>query len=1011
MKASIRQPLVLQEIVKNIRPEDLPPNWYRIYAKNARFSANKTLFNFQQHALENALKGLWLYFKDKKESKERLYERYTVNGLPKKFDYNVEKKENRKAAKWLSAYDDDYPVVNAKISFKYFINRMGFWMATGSGKTLIIIKLMEMLGRLIATGELPQRDILFLTHRDDLIDQFEEHVKEFNNSNPKLSINFIELQKYSDVKRERELPLTDEINVFYYGSHLISDETKQKTVDFRTYDNGGQWYIFLDEAHKGDKAESKPQALYSILARNGFLFNFSATFTDPQDHATCIFDFNLARFVEGGYSKHIYVSSTEITAFKRDKEKKKDFAEMDKQKIVLKTLLLLTYIRKHFEKIHRQDATLYHRPLLLTLVNSVNTVSSDLELFFRELEKIARNNIASDLLRRAKEELAKEFQDNPEYEFEQGETCPIDQDLIQQLSYNNILQYVLNTEKPGAIEVLKIPNNKKELIFKLTTSSEPFALIRIGETTKWLKGPLAKYEIIESYDNTSYFKQISQDDSSINILMGSRSFYEGWDSKRPNLVLFINIGVQKMAKKFVLQAIGRGVRIEPMKNKRRRLLHLVNTGEVEESAFNKVKNLIPPVESLYIFGTDAENLQHIISTLKEEKRDKHLGDAFKVNRAMKDQLLLIPIYKPAEKILAEEDDPPKFPIHKKDLDLTANFYNTCLTDKIALVQYECGVKVLQKVKESFTPNERGTYYSINYLHEFLNPSSTLEDIFSHFATKDKELARFKKLNDEVIHFKRIEFRGEPKEYEAVRAKINIVQDAPKEIEALDKEYGHISQEEYRRKLRLLVEADDFEINRQKISIKHLANHYYLPVIVSDEEKIDYINHIINVPSEVQFINDLEEYLAQKDNKDKPDPIFAKCDSWAFSKLDETLDRIAIPYYNAGFNIMANFKPDFIFWMRKGKRYLILFVDPKGTEHTATERKIDGYTRIFETGKKQSKDFRHNHDGNALTINVKLLLKTTYTGMLSKEYKRHWFDDFNQLPDKLREFIAPENNAL
>ena len=50
--------------------------------------------------------------------------------------------------------------------------------------------------------------------------------------------------------------------------------------------------------------------------------------------------------------------------------------------------------------------------------------------------------------------------------------------------------------------------------------------------------------------------------------MGSRSFYEGWDSNRPNIINFINIGGRD-AKKYVLQAIGRGVRIEPYKGKRK----------------------------------------------------------------------------------------------------------------------------------------------------------------------------------------------------------------------------------------------------------------------------------------------------------------------------------------------------------------------------------------------------------------------------------------------------------
>jgi len=39
-----------------------------------------------------------------------------------------------------------------------------------------------------------------------------------------------------------------------------------------------------------------------------------------------------------------------------------------------------------------------------------------------------------------------------------------------------------------------------------------------------------------------------------------------------------------------------------------------------------------------------------------------------------------------------------------------------------------------------------------------------------------------------------------------------------------------------------------------LKIKNIAAHYYVPLLLSEEEKIDYIRHIIHVPSEVTFIN-------------------------------------------------------------------------------------------------------------------------------------------------------------
>ncbi|MBD3796062.1 MAG: DEAD/DEAH box helicase family protein, partial [Epsilonproteobacteria bacterium] len=396
--------LYLQNIVENISFENLPVKWQEFNVN--RFSEGKTLFDFQQNALKNASKALHLYFKDKNRDKKALFEQYKLNGLEENFNYDLKKQEGKKAAKYLLEYNKEYPATDSKIPFAYFINRMSFWMATGSGKTLVIVKLIELLGKLIAEKELPNGDILFLAHRDDLLEQFKKHINEFNSFDFDTKINLKNLRDYESVKHENVLPFAkNEITVFYYRSDLISDQRKEKIVDFKNYDNGGQWYILLDEAHKGDKEDSKRQILYSILSRNGFLFNFSATFTDPRDFATCVFNFNLSKFIEKGYGKHIYVSEQDVTAFGRET----DFSRQEKQKIVLKVLLLQTYINKNFEEIRKIDKSLYHRPLLLTLVNSVNKPDADLQLFFKELESIATQEPTDGILTSAKEELIAEL--------------------------------------------------------------------------------------------------------------------------------------------------------------------------------------------------------------------------------------------------------------------------------------------------------------------------------------------------------------------------------------------------------------------------------------------------------------------------------------------------------------------------------------------------------------------------------------------------------------------------
>ena len=181
--------LYLQKIVDDFSFDNLPLKWQGFDYSN--FSSDKKLFDFQQDGLKNTLKALFLFYREMGGNKELFFNHLKSNGLEEDFDYDLNKRQDSKTAEFLLEYDKDYPVAGNKISFEYFINRMSFWMATGSGKTLIIVKLIELLGKLMAKNEIPKNDILFLAHRDDLLEQFKNHVDEFNSFNFDTKINTI----------------------------------------------------------------------------------------------------------------------------------------------------------------------------------------------------------------------------------------------------------------------------------------------------------------------------------------------------------------------------------------------------------------------------------------------------------------------------------------------------------------------------------------------------------------------------------------------------------------------------------------------------------------------------------------------------------------------------------------------------------------------------------------------------------------------------------------------------
>ncbi|MCX8093472.1 MAG: DEAD/DEAH box helicase family protein [Candidatus Goldbacteria bacterium] len=971
--------LYLQNIIESIRFEDLPSQW--INFNFIKFSERKNLFDYQQNALKNTIKALFKYYIDCQGNKSKFFDVYKNNYFSEDLDFKFN--ENKKYRIFYE-FSNDYKIEDGKIAFYHFINRMSFWMATGSGKTLVIVKLLELLGNLMQNNLLFKKDILFLTYRDDLIEQFKNHINEFNSSNNFFFINLYNLKDYDRIKKENKIKYNNEIDVFYYRSDLISDEQKDKIINFRNYDNNGNWYILLDEAHKGDKEDSKRQLFYSILSRNGFLFNFSATFTDPLDFVTCVFNFNLEKFIQQGYGKHIYISKSSILPLGENN----DYTEDQKQIIILKIFLLLACLKKIKNKLN----SFYHHPLILTLVNSVNVEDSDLYLFFKEIEKIAKGNVHKKLLTIAKKEIMEDLKGKCEFE-EENVNFTIAE--IENIDYSDLLENVFNTKTNGKIEVLKIPGNKQEIIFKLTTSDKPFALIKIGDISEWIKNKLTGYEINEKYDNESVFRNINKDYSDINILMGSRAFYEGWDSNRPNLILYINIGKGVDARKFVLQSIGRGVRIEPIPDKRKRLQFLYNKKEISDDIYNKIKDIINPIETLFIYGTKAKNLEEVINTLKDEKQEEIIGDLFEINPDVKDKLLLIPVYKDSERILIDENYMIKFEINESDFNLLKNYYEY-IGDKITLVKYDCQPKILKKFNESFL--NKNDYFKIDSaVITIENPEIIIKNLIKHFSIKIKEFKEFKKLEEEIIHFKYIKLTQSQREkiVEKIKQVLNYrekdkklqevaekIQKEPKKALEYTKEIEKITQD--------YTNECEVEYGNERVKLKYIPNHYYIPVVMTKDEKEIYIMHIIKNKSEISFINELEQYLNQNNN------FFKQFDWWYFSKIDETLDEVFIPYYQPKTNKIEKFKPDFIFWLKKDNDYIILFIDPKGTEHVDGYRKIDGYKRIFEDENGCLKEFRFIDGKNKLKIKTILKLKTDEIAKVTDGYKKYWFDNFYSL---------------
>jgi hypothetical protein len=251
----------------------------------------------------------------------------------------------------------------------------------------------------------------------------------------------------------------------------------------------------------------------------------------------------------------------------------------------------------------------------------------------------------------------------------------------------------------------------------------------------------------------------------------------------------------------------------------------------------------------------------------------------------------------------------------------------------------------------------------------------------------KDFERFKQLEDEINHFRHIRVFLPEIAFEEFEKQLSNFKEKPKKIAELKEKYetGQLSFDEIFSQTQSLKDTDTFRYKGQEIEFKRFVNHYYLPLIISDDEKIEYIRSIIKVRSEVEFLKKLDLYL------DNPENQFKKFDWWLFSRVDENYDQVNIPYYNPFENKVLNFKPDFIFWLLKGKDYHILFVDPKGTSRTEYEHKVDGFMELFEV---DAKPKRFSFED--LNIQVHLALFTSDRAFSAGHYRRFWLDSIEGL---------------
>ncbi|GAA9077120.1 DEAD/DEAH box helicase family protein [Helicobacter pylori] len=881
------------------------------------FDSNKELLDYQQQALINAFRMLAAYFGDFKENKKEFYAFYQKHYSFAHCDFT-----NKKLNPLLKAY---FKVENHCVSFENFINRLAFYMATGSGKTIVIIKLVELLSVAMGMGLIPKKNIMFFSANENLIKQFEKEIEKYNRGKDySKQIDFKNLKSITH-KDFHHAPkgFFEKIVLFYYRADLMSDEeSKENLLNYKDYWDNGENYVILDEAHKGNKSESKRQAIFSLLSLKGFLFNFSATFTEESDLITSVYNLSVGEWVKLGYGKEsVLLKKNNLSAFKD----LKDLNDREKEIALLKALLLLGMQKRY------KTEGYFHDPLMLVFTHSVNVENSDAEIFFKTLARVIENDDGNDFLK-AKEDLLEELKD-PEFQFlfsankDKDYKVKVFKEGLKSMDFKGLKEEVFYASN-GHIEVIINPKNNQEIAFKLNTSDKVFCLIRIGDITEWICEKLKSVKVVSknlSFKEESYFSQI--DRSSINILVGSRTFETGWDSTRPSVILFLNIGLDDDAKKLVKQSFGRGVRIESLKNQRQRLAYL----DIDEAIKENLKPNAAMLETLFVIPTNHASLEAILKIQKEsENRGEDRGSwrEIKLEETLIEHDLFVPCYRKEPTSILKLSENASFKMSEKNFKDLKEYFNL-MSEKHFILKHEiydpkdyATLKdMIQKAhfKKVSTWHYKDLDYMISEIKGKLYPNQKVPK--DEFNALD---------NEKIVHFKRIKVKADKQE-ELIKTIQEVKEHAPLDKETLIKK---IAQGE--------IDPYDTEKHKQDKTFKvdgaellKLKEHYYTPLIKAKD--CDWLKHVVKVKSEIDFLQELQDQETTK-------TLQENYDFWAFSKIDEHLDNLFIPYIDGAAE--RRFFPDFIFWLQKGDTQIICFIDPKGIKISVYQHKADAY-KLFK----------------------------------------------------------------
>ena len=435
------------------------------------------------------------------------------------------------------------------------LGKLAFWMATGSGKTLLLHMNYR---QFLHYNREPLDNVLLITPNERLSQQ---HIDELGASN--IPAERFDLNEPAGLLGGAGIVKVTEITKLVMEKRGEGDSVPVEAFE-------GNNLIFVDEGHKGSGGEAW-RAVRDTLGETGFTFEYSATFGQALAAANddallaeygkaIAFDYSYRYFYNDGYGKDFQILNltddstpdwtdtlllANLLSFY---EQQLVFAEQERAlRPYNLERPLWTFVGHTVQG--RRDNTNY-RSDVLTVARFLHRVLSDQNWAVDTIGRLLRGESGM----RRPDNGDDVFADNFDYLGQRG--------LGAADMYQGALAKVMHATNSSGLRICDLRGSDGELGLKAAGSDDYFGVINIGDTAAFkrlVEDADAGIVIEDDALNGSLFDRINEPNSTVEVLVGSRKFIEGWNSWRVSNMGLLNIGRGEGSQ--IIQLFGRGVRL------------------------------------------------------------------------------------------------------------------------------------------------------------------------------------------------------------------------------------------------------------------------------------------------------------------------------------------------------------------------------------------------------------------------------------------------------------------